>query len=56
MTHRKRTALLFPGQGKGSVFPGMGKKLLKSPGAREVFYGMGKALNVDVLSLCVYES
>jgi [acyl-carrier-protein] S-malonyltransferase len=56
MPHHKKTALLFPGQGKGSVFPGMGKKVLKSAQGRQIFHEMGRVLNMDILSLCVYES
>jgi malonyl CoA-acyl carrier protein transacylase len=53
---RRKTALLFPGQGPGSVHHGMGKKLMKSPEARKIFFQIGKSLDVDITSLCVYAS
>lgn len=49
------TALLYPGQGPSSVFPGMAKEVLvKSPGATKVFYEAGRVLDKDMLSLCLY--
>jgi len=57
----KTTALLFPGQGSGTITSGMGRKFLTKRGAeydvaRDIIFRISAIVNQDLGSLCAFAS